>query len=164
MKVCDSGMSGTFALAAARRTSGTVHVIDIDPARGTSHGKGETVMITVARSPVALIALAAMLALCAGCTTTRTVESPTVSVQEELSPGDDFRVSLRNGGQLELSFVEATPEHLAGRDGADELRAIPWADIARLEFSQVDVGRTTLLVLAGVAVAVAAGSGSGGGY
>lgn len=91
-----------------------------------------------------------------GCTTTRTIDSP--GEPGELHPGDAVKVSLRDGRELELRFVEWTVDHFVGRDQTDALRMIERRHISHLEIARVSAIRTGLLVatIAGVVLAVVA--------
>ena len=74
--------------------------------------------------------------------------------------GETVTVSLRDGGSLELSFVEWTADRLAGTDSNGILHRIAAEDIAELEVKRHSLLRTigVGLVIAGLVLAVASDS------
>lgn len=105
---------------------------------------------------------AAMLAL-SGCTTMQTVEPQAAS---ELEPGQTVFVSLRDGSEVELSFMDWTSEGLTGTDETGILQKYESEDIARVGVQRYSTAKSVGLGVAVVAIAagIAAAGGSGSGY
>lgn len=82
-----------------------------------------------------------------GCTTTRIIDPqsrlPTAS---ELKSGDTVKVTLTDGSELDIIFLEETAEHIIGRDRQGAAHTISRQDIAFLEARSLSTGKNLLLV------------------
>ncbi|HEX7081435.1 MAG TPA: hypothetical protein VF329_10510 [Gammaproteobacteria bacterium] len=94
-----------------------------------------------------------------GCTTMQTVEPPSGSAAwQEVDPGETVLVSLRDGSEVDLSFVSWTSEGLTGTDEVGALQEIEPDEIARIEVERTSIAKSIGLgaavgaVLVGIAV------------
>lgn len=117
------------------------------------------------REPRSLLAHFSCMAVLAasGCTTLHTVEPQgEAGTSGGIEPGETVVVSLRDGRELELSFVDWTSAGLTGTDEVGILQKIESRDIARVEVERYSVVRSIGVGVAVLGVAAAAASASGG--
>ena len=102
---------------------------------------------------------AATIAGAPGCTAMRTIEAP--AAQEswaEIQAGDTVALTLRDGRQVELKFVERTDQAVTGRDASGTSLTVESTDIESAKVERLSAGRNVLLgvTVVGVGFAVAA--------
>ena len=89
-----------------------------------------------------------------GCTTTRTIDfQGKSSTTGELKSGDTVKVTLTDGTECDLTFVDQMPGHIIGTDRNGVEHTIARQDISVLQVRSASTGRTLLLV-GGVALLV----------
>lgn len=96
-------------------------------------------------------------AVAPGCTTMHTIETP--AAQEswaEVQAGDAVALTLRDGRQVELEFVERTGRAVIGRDASGTSLAVESADIEYAGVERFSAGRSVWLGVAVVGVGFAA--------
>ena len=109
------------------------------------------------REPKAIVALlCSIFLISAGCTTTRSFTSAD-ALHDDLRPGDDVTLVLKDGRELELSVTEWTGEQLKGRDRAGLPHSVASGDIAHVDVTRGSPVKTVLLVvsIASIALAIA---------
>ncbi|WDE04840.1 hypothetical protein SG34_026595 [Thalassomonas viridans] len=85
------------------------------------------------------------LLLITGCTTLKPVQLSSNELQQQLSSGqlikagDELKVTLIDGKQLELEVVEVTPDTIIGNE-----HQVKISEIASLKTSEISVGKTAL--------------------
>lgn len=101
---------------------------------------------TTYRSVIPVLCAVALLSA-PGCTTTRTLDPQSQpSTTGELKAGDTVKVTLQDGTECDITFVEQTPESITGRDGEGGERTTSRQDISFLQVESISTGRTLLLV------------------
>jgi hypothetical protein len=104
-----------------------------------------------------IIAVSAVLAL-VGCMTVQPLPVNREQLATQLEPGDKVEVVTKDGRHLKFAMESVDEQGLRGAG-----QQIAYADIESLSRSQLNVGRTALIVLGVVAVGAAAAGGGGGG-
>jgi hypothetical protein len=100
--------------------------------------------------------LCAVALISAGCTTTRTLDPQSQSsTMGEMKSGDTVKLTLTDGTELDLTFVDQTSEHIIGRDRNGVEHTIVRQDISVLQVRSASTGKSLLLV-GGVALLVGA--------
>jgi hypothetical protein len=104
----------------------------------------------------AIALLCALAMIFSGCTTTRTLDANGGTAGSgQPKAGDTVHVVLRDGEEMDLSFVEWNDEQLVGMDKNDQSQSIYRSDIVQMETKASDDVLVKTLVFAGlVALAV----------
>jgi hypothetical protein len=104
----------------------------------------------------AITLLCALAMVFSGCTTTRTLDANGGTAgSAQLKAGDTVNVVLRDGQEMNLSFVEWNDEQLIGLDKNNQSQSVYRSDIVQMETKASDDGLVKTLVFAGlVALAV----------
>lgn len=113
---------------------------------------------TQPREPKAMIAvLCSIFLISSGCTTTRSFTSAD-AIQDDLRPGDEVTLVLKDGRELELSVTEWSGERLTGLDRAGLAHSVASQDIAHADVTRNSPMKTVLLLvsIASIALAIAA--------
>jgi hypothetical protein len=79
--------------------------------------------------------------LVSGCTTFHPVSYETKSVPQNLHPGDDVRVTTRDGRVLEFTMKEFTERSISG-----EKEQVALSDIVQIERRELNKGKSALLI------------------
>jgi hypothetical protein len=102
--------------------------------------------------------VAAVVALLCACTTLKPLpprNSP-AELRSQLRSGDKVRVTTKDGQRLSFSLTEVGEANVAGTHNGKDVQ-LPYEQVALIEVSRVDTGKTVTRVLLGtVAVACAA--------
>lgn len=88
-----------------------------------------------------------------GCTTTRTIDAQNLSTMGEVRSGDTVEVTLTDGTEIDMKFVEQTPGNIIGTDRNGLQQTIAREGISQLQVRSNSTGKTLLLV-SGVALLV----------
>lgn len=104
------------------------------------------------------IVLACCISLLSACQSVQTLEGSPPTWAGNLQPGDEIEILLYSGQHIPMKVTNVDS---AGVEGTSHRYA--FTDIKTLSKKQLDVTRTTLLILGVVAVGAAASSGGGGG-
>ena len=90
---------------------------------------------------------AVALILAPGCTTTRTIDPQSQpSAMREVRSGDTVKLTLTDGTELDMTFVDQTPGHIIGTDRNGLEHTIARRDISVLKVRSSSGGMTLLLV------------------
>ena len=79
--------------------------------------------------------------LVSGCTTLRPVSYEPKSVPQNLNPGDDVRVTTRDGRVLEFTVQEFTEHSISG-----EKERVALSDIVQIDRRELNPGKSALLI------------------
>jgi hypothetical protein len=101
----------------------------------------------------AITLLCALAMVFSGCTTTRTLDANGGTAgSAQLKAGDTVNVVLRDGQEMNLSFVEWNDEQLIGLDKHKQSQSVYRSDIVRMETTDKNGGMTTTLFVVSLVV------------
>ena len=94
--------------------------------------------VRLCKNATVLLMIASLLS---GCTTLHPVSYEPKSISQNLHPGDDIRVTTRDGRVLEFTVKEFTERSISGEK---ERVALP--DILQIERRELNPGKSALLI------------------
>lgn len=94
----------------------------------------------------------------AGCMTTQPLAVDAKHLSAELEPGDRVEIVTKGGQQLQFAVESVDGQGVRGAG-----QQVAFGDIQSISRSQLNVGRTALIVLGAAAVIAAVAGGGGGG-
>jgi hypothetical protein len=104
----------------------------------------------------AITLLCALAMVFSGCTTTRTLDANGgTAVSGQPKAGDTVHVVLRDGEEMDLSFVEWNDEQLVGMDKNDQSQSIYRSDIVQMETKEMSDGLVKTLAFVGIILLLA---------